>query len=419
MKRPRAALLPVLLLTALLPRGGATAKQREVQTRVTVFLVPAKGYEQKSVARVSRALVRAIDRHPGIDVEDPDKLLVQYSGEAPREQINAATKALEQGIAQLKQGRPGEAIPTLEGATLALEGVLAFTKKRYLARAMLALAVARAEARQPRAALETMVALMTWRPRLIYDSATFDPQHMALMERAKAIVKRKRRGSAELKTDPPGAKAYVDGRFMGVTPTVVFGLKAGDHYATFKRTGFIKAARKITVSGRRQLSYSATMKRSEKYLLLKQSLAKARKGLGKARANEAMQDLRIFLYVDQVVFATIGYGGPGKLHIQAYLYDLRSKLRLKQVARTIEQRSLKGINALARNLYVDVRLDGTVAAPPDAPPPPPPKRTPFYAAWWFWTAVGAAVATAIVVPIYAWPDSDTPPPGNAPVLIKN
>ncbi len=132
-----------------------------------------------------------------------------------------------------------------------------------------------------------------------------------------------------------------------------------------------------------------------------------------------MVDLRSVLYIDQALFATIGYAGPGKLYIQAYLYDLRSKLRLNQAALTVDQRSLAGIKKLARLLYLNVRTDGSLQAPPEAPPPPPKTRTPLYATWWFWTAIGAGIATAIIVPYYAWPRSEQVPDNLMPVGANN
>jgi hypothetical protein len=283
----------------------------------------------------------------------------------------------------------------------------------------MALAVAQAEARRPRQARATFVGLLTWRPLLRYDTATFSPQHLPIFERARQLVKKLKRGSIELTSTPSGAKAYIDGRFMGVTPTVAFGIKVGEHYASFKKEGFIKAAQKVLISPRKQGTFEQPLKRSKKYLLLKQSLSRAKGGLGKATANAAMVDLRSVLYIDQALFATIGYAGPGKLYIQAYLYDLRSKLRLNQAALTVDQRSLAGITKLARMLYLNVRTDGSLEAPPEAPPPPPETRAPLYATWWFWTAIGAGIATAIIVPYYAWPRSEKVPDNLLPVGANN
>ncbi|PID37965.1 MAG: hypothetical protein CSB49_07965 [Proteobacteria bacterium] len=239
-----------------------------------------------------------------------------------------------------------------------------------------------------------------------------------LFERARRKAKRARRGSVELKTAPLGAKAYVDGRFAGVTPTTVFGLSAGEHYATFKKAGFIKGAKKIEVSGRRQGSFEVTLERSQKILLLQQTLRKAQRDLGQPRANASMLDLRSVLFVDQVLFASVKLVKPHKLAIHTFLYDLRSKLLLNKAKLLIARKEMSRLGELARLTYLNVRLDGTLAAPPEPPPPPPKKRRAFYATWWFWTAV-AAGAAAVALPIIFWPEADKCEPGYRCVRFEN
>jgi tetratricopeptide (TPR) repeat protein len=414
-----AAIIMGALFTAQPVMAQAPPPMQESKARVAVFLVPAKGYRAQVVARVSRALIKQLRKNEKLDVEDSDKLLVEFSGEVPRRTIAKAHDALEQGIKQLKNSEIEEALVSLQGAIEIYEQVLAFVKKKTVAQAYMALAIAQAEARKTRLARASFVKLLTWRPHLRYDTSTFTPRHLPIFERARGLVKKLKRGSIELTSSPSGAKAYVDGRFMGVTPTVAFGLKVGEHYASFKKDGFIKAAQKIVISPSKQGTSGQQLKRAKKYLLLKQSLTRAKSGLGKANANAAMVDLRSVLYIDQALFATIGYAGPGKLYIQAYLYDLRSKLRLNQAALTVDQRSLAGIKKLARLLYLNVRTDGSLQAPPEAPPPPPKTRTPLYATWWFWTAIGAGIATAIIVPYYAWPRSEQVPDNLMPVGANN
>jgi len=396
-------LAAVLLFAAPASRANTAS----TKVKVTVFLVPAKGFKTHTLVRVSRAMAKTLRRNPNLDMEDSDKLLVQFSGEAPTADIAEAKRLYNQGVTQLQAGDTAGALQSLETSCAAYERVLAFVKKKKVASALLALAVAQAESGMRREALANLKKLLTWRPLMRYDTKRLRAKHIPLFERARTYVKQLKRGSVELKTDPPGAKAYVDGRFMGVTPTVVYGLRVGEHYATFKKPGYVKAAQKIMVSPTAQKQYSQDLRRSEKFLLLKQSLAAAREGLGRARANSGMTDLRSFLYIDQVIFLTVGYGGPGKLSLQAYLYDLRSKLRLNTTTVTVDTQTLAGLETLGKNLYLNTRYDGALEAPPEAPPPPPEKRTPLYAAWWFWAAVGAGVATAIVLPITLWPESDT------------
>lgn len=413
------ALLMLSTPVAAQRKTAAAASAKAIKIiKATVFYIPAKGYSAKSVARVSRRFNKALLANPHLEVKDSDKLLAEFAGEVPSSELAAAKQAQQEGSKLLIEGQVRLALAKLREAAEKYEGLVAFAKKRDLAACHLAIAVAEARSGKKRLARASFLRLLTWRPMVRYPVALYGAREAKLFERAKRRMARAKRGSVELKSDPPGAKAYVDGRFAGITPTVAFGLTAGDHYATFKLSGYIKGAAKITVSSRKQLSFSTELKRSEKFLILQQTLRKARESLGSPKANAAMVDLRSVLFVDQVIFTTIGYAGPERMKIEAFLYDLRSKLRLNQSKITINKGELNRLEELARLLYLNVRYDGTIEAPPEAPPPPPKRRRAFYATWWFWTAV-AAGAAAVVVPIAVWPEAKTCPSGNHCLRMQN
>ena len=240
---------------------------------------------------------------------------------------------------------------------------------------------------------------------MTYDTDRYPSKHLPLFIKAQKAMKKRTKGSAELTTSPPGAKAYIDGRFVGVTPTTAFGLRAGTHYATYKMAGYVKAAQKIKISGRVQRRYEKELSRSDKYLLLKQTLTSLKDDLGKVQATSPMADLRSFLFIDQVVFARVMPGdGDEEVTVKAYLYDLRSKVRLNHASRTMAASQVSNIAELSRALYLNARYDGSLAAPEEPEPPPPPKRKPFYATWWFWTAIGVAAA-GVVTAVLVWPES--------------
>jgi hypothetical protein len=409
----------LLAALSLSPTGVAEAGGRGVQRpRVTVFLLPAQGISSKVLARLSDAFVKALQENRQIDVRDSDKLLVEFAGEEPSDIIAGSKQAYEEGLKALKEKRAGEAVGKLLSAVKGFEEVIAFVEKNLLAKAMLALGVAQAEAGSSKAAIATFTSLLNWRHQVVYDTEAFDPRHLGLFEKARTAVGKRPRGSVELVTMPPGAKAYVDGRFMGVTPTLAYGLRIGDHYATYKLTGFIKAAQKISVHPDEQTKFEQDLRRSDKFLLLQQSLVNGQKGLGQPTANQGMLDLKTFLYIEQVIFATIGYAGPDRVQVAAYLYDLRSKLRLSLATLYASTATFVEIPSLCRQLYFNVRIDGVLEAPPEPPPPPQQKRRPFYATWWFWTAI--AVGTAgIVIPVVLVPERKTCPEGFRCAALHN
>ena len=413
-----AALAATVLAGLTLFTSPVWAGPKKPRAKVTVFLIPQGNVSPKLTAKISHAIVKSLHDNRNLDVKDPDKLLVQFAGEVPSRTISRAESNLKKGIFLIKGGNPGDAIVKIQGAINGLEQSLAFVTKKMLARAFMALGVAQAEAGNRRAAQQTFVSLVTWRPRVLFDTKEFGPRYLPLFAKAQAISKRLPRGSAELSTDPSGAKAYVDGRFVGITPTTAFGLASGFHYATFKKEGFIKASKRIRVSGSEQQKYQQELKTSDKYLLLQQALGAVKNELGAEKATQAMADLRSFLFIDQVIFARIRQVGAKKLLVQGYLYDLRSKIRLNQASQTVVTGKFKAVAKMTTLLYVNVRYDGLLEAPPDAPPPPPLTRTPFYATWWFWSAA-AVGAAAIIVGVVMIPESRSCEDGSRCITFRN
>ena len=418
MKKGSAARVAVGLAALMLFVSPAWAGPKKNKAKVTVFLIAEGTVSAKLTARLSHAIVKSLHDNKNLDVKDPDKLLLQFSGEVPSRTISRAKSNLKKGIFLIKGGNPGEAIVKIRGAISGLEKSLAFVTKKLLARAFMALGVAQAEGGNRKAAHKTFVQLVTWRPHVLFDTREFGARYLHLFARAQAAAKKLPRGSAELSTDPVGAKAYVDGRFVGITPTTAFGLASGFHYATFKKQGFIKASKRIQVSGSEQHKYHKELKSSDKYLLLQQSLGTIKGEMGAEKATQAMLDLRSFLFIDQVVFARVRQTGAGKMHVQGYLYDLRSKLRLNQASQTVTTQKFKAIAKMTTLLYVNARYDGLLDAPTDAPPPPPPTRKPFYATWWFWSAVGVGAA-AVVVGVVLIPESRSCEDGSRCLTVRN
>lgn len=368
----------------------------------TFFTFPAAGLPDRDVARASRALELALRKNPRIRLQTPDKLLAQSSGDNPRKEIRAARENCQLGIASLRGGRASDAAASLRQCISELIDILPFIRKNELSSAMLALGVAYAEMGARGKAAETFARLLVWRPSITYDTIAFSPQHAPLLQRARKEVARRKRGSVEITSTPPGAKTYVDGAFVGVTPTVVWGLTVGQHYATFRKAGFVKAAQVVTVSPREQTQWTQPLKRSGKFLLVKQALDAALGGLGNAKTTEAMNDLGRVLFVQQLIFVRIRKAAAGKLNADGYLYDLRTKMRLNRVQLLLGPKDPASFAKLAELLYLNVRYDGRLEAPADPTPPPAVRRTPMYARWWLWTAVGvgiAAAATAIAIPL--------------------
>ena len=195
---------------------------------------------------------------------------------------------------------------------------------------------------------------------------------LPIFEDAKKEVDRSKRGSIEIHSDPAAAQAYVDGRFVGVTPTSGHeGLTVGERTSlTLKKEGFHKAVQPVTVSAKVQGGAEMKLERSAKFLLVEEAL-KGRRATARPRrlrSRTSVDSLKEVLYLDQAVFVPEPrrQRAEQRIRIDSYLYDLRSHRRLSSETPR-DQRRRRRKSSLAKeaaSLYVNVKYDAESWKPP-------------------------------------------------------
>jgi len=66
-------------------------------------------------------------------------------------------------------------------------------------------------------------------------------------------------GSLSVATEPTGAQVYVDGAFIGNSPTKTSGLSAGSHFLTFKMDGYLDLGVGVTITAGQATDYSTSL----------------------------------------------------------------------------------------------------------------------------------------------------------------
>lgn len=364
---------------------------------VTTFLLAHPGIDEKSLVPVMRALNEGLRRNPRLEMKDLDARLADFAQEIPQEQIDQGRLLLQEGQKALTALELPTAIKKLTEAVETLSKVLPHVKKQELADAMMALGAAEFEQGDKRAAKRTFERLLVWRDDYRVDLKRYPPRIFAVVEEVRKEVQRSRRGSIEIRSEPPGAQAYVDGRYVGVTPCFAEGLVVGEHWVTLKKEGYKKAVTPAQVSSRMQEVVNVTIERSTKYLLVQQAIEAIEKSLGEATLPAAADNLKEVLFIDHAVFVRVTPADKGELGVDSFLYDLRTRRRLTRVTKTVPAATAeKQLQTLASSLYLNVSYDAQLVEAKDAPPPKPYVRPPFYKTWWFWTAAGVAVSGVVL-----------------------
>ena len=233
--------------------AAATVPNGPQPVRVTTFLLKHPGLDDQSLVPVMRALDDGLKRNPRLEMKDLDTRLADFAQEVPQEQIDEGRLSLQEGQKALTALELPLAIKKLTQAVDVLSKVLPYIKKAELADAMMALGASHFENGDKKEAQAHLRAAAHLAQRLqgrCQPLSAGDP-HRSSRTCARTSSKQKR-GSLEIRSEPAAAQAYVDGKYIGVTPTFADGLIVGEHWVTLKKEGFKKAVMAAQVSSKVQ-----------------------------------------------------------------------------------------------------------------------------------------------------------------------
>jgi hypothetical protein len=378
--------------------SAASADEGPAPVRVTTFLMQHQGIDDQQLVPVMRAIDDALKHNPKLEMKDLDTRLAEFAQEVPQDQIDQGKADYDAGMKAMSALDLSTAIKKLNSAIDTLIKVLPYIKKQELADAMMALGAAQFEQNEKKAAKATFERLLTWRSDYKVDVNRFPPTLLEPFETARKEVEHQKRGSLEIRSEPASAQAYVDGRYIGVTPTFAEGLAVGEHFITFKKEGFRKAVTPGTVSPKFQQVVNINLERSAKFLLVQQALDSVERALGSAKLDDNSDNLKEVLFIDHAVFVRAKPGAAGMIDLEVYLYDLRNKKKLAMTTQSVAvDQAEKQSEPVATNLYAKVNYEAEEEAPKDAPLPQAQTRKKVWKTWWFWTAAGVVVAGAVVI----------------------
>lgn len=399
-----ATIAGAVLLASVTP---VHAEEPRPLVRVGVFVVGADGPMAPSrQATMLLTLERALEDDDRLDVVDKDRALAERAGLVPAEVVSEARGLLESGEALLRKKRHKLALMRLQAAVRQLENALAWVKKRDLARAQFLLGAAHAILGEDDEAVAHFVGLLVWRPTFSVDTSIEPGAVLPLWETARKKATALPGGSLEIRSTPDRALAYVDGRFVGFTPTVAEGLTQGAHYVTFLKLGYSRAIVRSTVSGKVQQKVAADLVRSEGADDVAELVASAARSLGESRAPPQVAGLVDVFDIRHALFLRAPEPGADESTHEIFLYDTKTRTLIARAsARTTDDKSIEEVfPELVRAVYAQVSFEP--AKRKKRKPKKVASTKPFYERWWFWTGVGVVAAGgAAAAGYYLWPES--------------
>ena len=370
-------------------------------------------------------LNRALRQIEGYRVKDVDTILSAGDASSEKANIRTAQEFYRSGLTFAEQGEWEDAAEKFEDAGRLMEQHFAYLSVAEVGdyRALL-LKLAEAldadgEGERAAEVLQKAV-LMKARP----DGVALNEKTREAYNKAKQVVKTRSLGAIEVETEPAHAEIWVDGRFRGVSPATVAGLRQGQHILTIRKPGYLRSTQDFELTTSDSTEIEVSLKASARQILhsqLRERLAgelDELSGDGDVTGGEGVRQVGSLLFSELAIIARVS-GEGNQLTVALHLFHTGTQQQLNAVTQVVDwsYRNRKAVKSLIVGL-VDIdyekALGGGVLDPQL-------QEAGVTSKWWFWTLIGVAAAGATTAVVLLTMPEDEPPPydrnGNGAIVI--
>jgi hypothetical protein len=255
-----------------------------------------------------------------------------------QENRDAAQKSIQEGWDLLAKGREayfnlalGEAIKSLASALDKLSAQSAFIDnldplvEAFMLQGASAILLGRTKSAKNK--LERALVLS---PDVSPDPKIFNDSMRQVFKTVVKRLKDKSKGAISIDSIPGYAKAYLDGRFVGVTPVAVDDIIEGKHYLSLTKAGYGSWGKMTEVKGQRERSVTARLKPSpslDQYESILETSFAQQKQLVKTMSTSEPKEMRklakLFKSIDELLMVSVRLDGD-VVSMDGVLYSLTS-----------------------------------------------------------------------------------------------
>ncbi|MCB9728180.1 MAG: PEGA domain-containing protein [Deltaproteobacteria bacterium] len=347
-------------------------------------------------AVIAREVERALDRDPGFVVQDTHALLNAGGERDDAANVKSAQAFRTAGLAALEAGELEDAVEQLQTAAALMAKSFAFLREADEYRQLLVESgVAQLRAGEEEAASRTLERAVVFGAESA--SIPLKPAEEALLAAARQKIKEAPRGGIEIASQPASAEAWVDGRFVGVTPCAAWGLPAGEHIVTMYKAGYAPVTATAVANTEAPAQVQAKLQPARRKLLYDEMLEKLRPEMDHLGGTPPMGGEGVkqagSLLLSEVVLVVRSRGPVNATEVELFLFDTQSQRLLQRVSGTVDTGS-SGLRAAIAPLVARVsEIDWAVALGGEAEDPTARREsTRLVKKWWFWTIIGGVVA---------------------------
>ncbi len=400
------------------PRARPAAES--AKPKVTILVdVPPK--DRKRLKGVLRWIRKGLRRNEKLDYIPMQRLLEKPKGSMQR--IRKAVRLMDQATRLMQNLEFAKAIPKLNKAVRKLEysflGLLRLkVKAQPLADALRLLATAYFLDGQAKMAKATVQRLLVISPKIRYKAGLFPKQMAQLVDDERLMFDEFGTSTVVIKTEPPGARVYLNAKRVGRSPITVKGVRRGFNYLTARLPGYRTTTMGLPVDPPKLKRVTVKLRRFKRDPL--PLMARAFMAMGKPEMGKDLDALAERMDVDILVLAR-AEAFQDLAKVTLFAYDRRLGELLKGPVKVSISQDFPKPKALraAQMLLSGVRLDGK-----RPPPPKKPRRSTWvrfkdgmirFRRWkGFWPTVGT-IAGIVVTGVVVGLAVGLGPPDGAPV----
>lgn len=372
-----------------------------------VFHVAAPASQMKVLKRTLSAVRRALRKDERLRYRPIQSILEKPKGSVRRlMKADALVAAGKKDLTNLEVGTAikkfKKAVRLMQVSFVALVRIR--QKAKPLARALRNLAIAYFLDGKAEKAKKTLQKLLVLAPKIRYSPELFPKQMAQLIDDERLMFDEFGTANVMVKTEPPGARIYLNARRVGRSPITIKNVRRGFNYITARLPGY-----RTTTIGE-DVDPPKLVRTSFKLMLFKRNplplMAGALLEMGRKQAGAAILGMAKRLNADIVVLAR-ARAEHDQAIVTLYVYDARLKILLRGpvTVKLSTDFPKEKVKPAVRRLFDGIRLDGVK---------PKPKKKPTKALWkkvnagWvrfrrskaFWPLVGGvagAIVTGVVI----------------------
>ncbi len=296
--------------------GSRPAKSATDYNITQVFVVGMSSDLEHAAGTVTNVIRKVMRNTPGITVLDLNKRLTANAPPEVKARKEKARKALAKAKEALKNMDYAASLKYAKLARKAFEKMGGYLEPldRYK-ESILLIGVAHGMMGDIKSAQRAFLDLLLLDPHLNLPKGGFEAFVVDLFKKVKNNLQSQAVGSLSIKSDPPGANLYLDGKLKDVTPLTLDGVIAGPHLVVIKQPGYQNWGKVVNVAAGTQDIIEAPLVAGQAGSAFVRTMTRACRAVTESDSLEDVLALGQVLGLDWAIL--------GQLSMDAYDHKLR------------------------------------------------------------------------------------------------